>query len=164
VVQERFTSAAEVLEQLQQLPRRVQLPPNSKPLRPPSAPLQPAPIVPVVRPLPVPQARPTLEVVLGQIFLIAAVMGLWVMAAVVKLGAPVGLSLLFGLLLGGWVWFWGRTWLQIPWLAGLWVMNFILLAWFVPGAWLRLGVGSLILALVILGIVTLTQWLRQALR
>ena len=164
VVQERFTSAAEVLEQLQQLPRRVQLPPNSKPLRPSSAPLQPAPIVPVIRPLPVPQARPTLEVVLGQTFLIAAVMGLWVMAAVVKLAAPVGMSILFGLLLGGWVWFWGRTWLQIPWLAGLWVMNFILLAWLVPGAWFRLGLGSVILGLVTVGILTLTQWLRQALR
>ena len=161
-VQERFASATEVLEQVQQLPRRVQLPPSSKPLRPSTLPLQSPP--PVVRPLPVPQPRPTARVVLGQIVLIAAVTGLWVMAAVVKLAAPVGVSVLLGLFLGGWVWFWGRAWLSIPWLAGLWVVNFLLLAWMLPGAGLRLGVGSLVLALVTLGIVTLTQWLWQALR
>jgi hypothetical protein len=161
VVHERFASATEVLEQLQQLPRRVQLPPSSKPLRPPTMPL---PSAPTVATLPLAQPRPAAGNVWGQMFLLAAVVGLWVMAAVVKLAAPVGASIVLGLLLGGWVWYWGRTWLQIPWLAGLWIANFILLAWLVPGAWLRLGVGSLILGLVTVGILTLTQWLRQALR
>ena len=161
VVHERFASATEVLDQLQQLPRRVELPPSSKPLRPPTMPL---PSAPTATTLPLAQPRPAAGNVWGQMFLLAAVVGLWVMAAVVKLAAPLGVSIVLGLLLGGWVWYWGRTWLPIPWLAGLWIASFILLAWLVPGAWLRLGVGSLILGLVTVGILTLTQWLRQALR
>ncbi|APB33624.1 protein kinase; PknA [Gloeomargarita lithophora Alchichica-D10] len=162
VVQERFKSANDVLAELHGLPRRVQLPPSSKPLRPALAP-QATPM-PVVTPLPLPLAQPTPGVLLGQIFLIAAEVGLWVMVAVVKLAAPVGVSLLLGALLGGWVWFWGRTWLRVPWLAGLWLASFILLVGLLPGAGLRLGLGSLTLGLITLGIVTLGQWLRQSLR
>ncbi|MEN9218704.1 MAG: serine/threonine-protein kinase [Gloeomargarita sp. DG_2_bins_126] len=162
VVQERFQRAQEVLDQLNQLPRQVQLPPSSKPLRPPPQPTPP--VEPPVSLSPPPRSVSSPLLVLGQIFFMAAAIGLWVVAAVMHLAAPAGASLLLGMLLGGWVWFWGRTWLRVSWLAGVWLASFIVLAWVLPGLNLRLGLGSLILGLVTVGIVTLVEWLRQSLR
>ncbi|MEN9273809.1 MAG: hypothetical protein Q6J44_03245, partial [Gloeomargarita sp. DG02_4_bins_56] len=155
--------AQEVLDQLNQLPRQVQLPPSSKPLRPPPQPTPPVePPVSSLSPPPRSVSSPLL--VLGQIFFMAAAIGLWVVAAVVHLAAPVGVSLLLGMLLGGWVWFWGRTWLRVSWLAGVWLASFMVLAWVLPGLNWRLGLGSLMLGLVTVGMVTLVEWLRQSLR
>ncbi|MEN9279870.1 MAG: serine/threonine-protein kinase [Gloeomargarita sp. DG_1_4_bins_134] len=163
VVPERFQRAQEVLDQLNQLPRQVQLPPSSKPLRPPPQPTPPVePPVSSLSPPPRSVSSPLL--VLGQIFFMAAAIGLWVVAAVVHLAAPVGVSLLLGMLLGGWVWFWGRTWLRVSWLAGVWLASFMVLAWVLPGLNWRLGLGSLMLGLVTVGMVTLVEWLRQSLR
>ncbi|MCS6781575.1 MAG: serine/threonine-protein kinase [Gloeomargarita sp. SKYBB_i_bin120] len=165
VVQERFPSAQAVLERLNQMPRKVQLPPHSKPLRP-TTPQSTAIPQPSGRPAAqaLPRVTPPTWVELGQAFWLGAEIGLGVMAAGVHGGIAPGLSLLLGLLLWGWVWFWGRSWLPVWGLAGLWVVTLLVFAVFQRQALLRLAIGSLLLGLILTGMVALLQWLWRSLR
>ncbi|MEN9208542.1 MAG: serine/threonine-protein kinase [Gloeomargarita sp. GMQP_bins_120] len=166
VVQERFPSAQTVLERLNQMPRKVQLPPSSKPLRPTSPPTI-APrsgAVASTHPLPSRQMAQPWWQGLGQVFWLAAEMGLGVMAVSWYWAVPPGWSLLVGLLLGGWVWFWGRSWLPVWGLAGLWGMTLVGLAVLLRQGIDRLLLGSLVLGVTLTAIVALLKWLKQNLQ
>ncbi len=160
VVQERFAKASDVLAELQQLPRRVQLPPSSQPLRPVSPPrrLTPTP----VSPLPSRRQREPAWRLSLRAALLGGELGLLVVAAVMGLSLPVGLSLFLGMLLGAALWVWGRGWLRVPWLLGLWGVTLVGLSLVLQIALVRLLIGSLILSLIVLGMSTLTQWMVQA--
>lgn len=157
VVQERFANAGDVLTELHRLPRRVQLPPSSKPLRPLSTPLPPAP---VSSPPSRQRGEPAWLLSL-RAALLGGELGLLVVAAVVGLSLPVGLSLFLGVLLGGAMWVWGRGWLRVPWLLGLWGVTLVGLSLVLQVALVRLLIGSLILSLIVLGMTTLTRWMVQ---
>ncbi len=157
VVQERFANAGDVLTELHRLPRRVQLPPSSKPLRPLSTPLPPAP---VSSPPSRQRGEPAWLLSL-RAALLGGELGLLVVAAVVGLSLPVGLSLFLGVLLGGAMWVWGRVWLRVPWLLGLWGVTLVGLSLVLQVALGRLLIGSLILSLIVLGMATLTRWMVQ---
>jgi serine/threonine-protein kinase len=153
-VHERFASAGDVLTELQGLPRRVQLPPSSKPLRPVSSPLPPAP---VSSPLSRQREEPAWLLSLRTV-LLGGELGL----LVVGLSLPVGLSWFLGVLLGGVVWWTRGQALRVPWLLGLWGVTLVGLSLFLQVALVRLLIGSLILGLIVLGMATLTRWMVQA--
>ncbi|MCS7225897.1 MAG: serine/threonine protein kinase [Gloeomargarita sp. SKYB31] len=174
VVQERFPSAQVVLERLNQMPRKVQLPPSSKPLRPATAASPPTVASTIVvsqpggaasstHPLTLPRSVQPAWAGLGQAFWLAAEMGLVVVAGV-QWGIALGWSLLLGLVLWGWVWFWGRSWLPVWGLAGLWGVTLVMFAYLLRSAVVRLAIGSLLLGLVMTGMVALLKWLWQSLR